>query len=95
MYQIGICDDEKRTCAELEELLCEYGKKRGIKVEVSVWYTGESLCDFLEKGNLIDLLFLDIELISTDGIKVGNFIREELENIETTIDIFPQRAAMR
>lgn len=84
MYHIGICDDEKGTCALLEDLIYEYGEKNGIKVEVSVWYTGESLCDFLKK-DLLDMLFLDIELISTDGIKVGNFIREELENIETTI----------
>ena len=33
----------------------------------------------------MDLLFLDIELINTDGIKVGNFIREEMENMETDI----------
>lgn len=84
MYRIGICDDEKGTCAILEDMIYEYGEKNGIKVEVSVWYTGEGLCDFLKK-DLLDILFLDIELISTDGIKVGNFIREELENIETTI----------
>ena len=31
------------------------------------------------------MLFLDIELITTDGIQVGKFIREELKNLETTI----------
>lgn len=31
------------------------------------------------------MLFLDIELVSTDGIKVGRFIRDELENLETAI----------
>ena len=31
------------------------------------------------------MLFLDIELISTDGIKVGKFIRDELENLEIAI----------
>lgn len=85
MFYIGICDDEKGTCAELENMLYEYGKKHGVKMEVSVWYTGESLCDFLKRENILDMLFLDIELISTDGIKIGSFIREELENIETTI----------
>ena len=85
VFHIGICDDEKVTCAELENMLYEYGKTAGIKVDVNVWFTGESLCTYLKSENTLDLLFLDIELISTDGIKVGGFIREELENIETMI----------
>lgn len=85
MLNIGICDDGKETCAELENMIYEYGKKQGIKIEVSIWYSGEKLCEFLKIDNTLDLLFLDIELISTDGIKVGNFIREELENLETAI----------
>lgn len=85
VFYIGICDDEKGTCADLENMLYENGQMHGIKIDVSVWYTGEGLCDFLKRGNKLDVLFLDIELISTDGIKVGSFIREELENIETAI----------
>lgn len=85
MFHIGICDDEKGTCAGLEDLLYEYGKRQGIKIDVNVWYTGESLCEFLQKENTVDLLFLDIELISTDGIAVGNFIREKLEDPDTII----------
>lgn len=85
MFLVGICDDEKGTCSELENLLHKYGKSHGIQMEISIWYTGEGLCDFLKKGGMLDILFLDIELISTNGIKVGNFIREELENMETAI----------
>lgn len=85
MFFVGICDDEKGTCAELENLLYQYGKRHGLKLEVSVWYTGEGLCEFLEKGSKLDVLFLDIELISTDGIKIGNYIREELEDMDTAI----------
>ena len=85
VFHIGICDDEKGTCAQLEDMLYDYGKKQGIKIDVTVWYEGESLCEFLKKGDRLDILFLDIELLSTDGIKVGGFIRDELEDIETLI----------
>lgn len=86
MYHIGICDDSKETCAELEELLCDYGKSHGIPIDITVCYTGEELCEHLKnKENLLDVLFLDIELLTTDGIKVGRFIREELDNLETLI----------
>lgn len=86
MFHIGICDDEKETCTQLEEWCYEYGKKNGLDIEVYVWYTGEALCnDIANKKNQLDILFLDIELISTDGIKVGKFIRNELENFEVAI----------
>lgn len=86
VFCIGICDDEKETCAQLEEWCYKYGKEKNINVEVYVWYTGESLCDdILNHKEYLDVLFLDIELITTDGIRVGNFIREELKNLETTI----------
>lgn len=85
MFNIGICDDEKGTCAELENMLYAFGEKQGITLEVSIWYSGESLCAFLKNETILDILFLDIELISTDGIKVGGFIRDELENLETVI----------
>lgn len=86
MYQIGICDDSKETCACLEEMLYDYGKNMEIQTDVTVWYSGEELCEYLKKKeNLPDVLFLDIELLTTDGVKVGRFIREELENLETII----------
>lgn len=85
MYYIGICDDEKGTCAELENIICDYMDANGLEVDISVWYKGESLCRFLEKESILDILFLDIELVSTNGIQVGKFIREELENMETVI----------
>ncbi len=85
MLLIGICDDEKGTCTQLENLLYEYGKRHGIHMQVNTWYTGETLCEFLKNGSTLDMLFLDIGLITTDGIKVGSFIRDELENMETAI----------
>lgn len=86
VFHIGICDDEKETGAQLEEWCYKYGKENNIDVEVCVWYTGESLRDdALNKKEHIDMLFLDIELLTTDGIQIGNFIREKLKNLEITI----------
>lgn len=85
MLNIGICDDEKTACLELNRMIYQYASDRNIKVDVSTWYTGESLCHFLEDNEKLDLIFLDIELISTDGIEIGNYIRNELENMEVDI----------
>lgn len=84
MYKIGICDDEKSTCIELEKMVREYAKQSMLELETLVWHTGEKLCEALKEQS-IDLLFLDIELITTSGIEVGRYIRNELENHEISI----------
>lgn len=85
MYKIGICDDDKILCAALEEQIYGLSKEMEIKVDVEVWYSGESIQNDLKKGIEIDLLFLDIELVQKNGIAVGNFIRNEMENMQTHI----------
>jgi DNA-binding LytR/AlgR family response regulator len=85
LYKIGICDDDKILCSALEEQIYEISKELAIKVEIEVWYSGESIQNDLNKGIELDLLFLDIELVSKDGIAVGNFIRNELEDMQTHI----------
>jgi len=80
MINIGICDDGKNICSSIEKMIEEYAKNKNIFIEIEIWYTGEALCDYLREGNSIDILFLDIELFELNGIEVGNYIRNELEN---------------
>lgn len=77
MYKIGICDDEKITCSELEDIIDEFFKLRGECCDIQVWYTAESLRNDMEKFRP-DLLFLDIEFPTDNGISVGKYIREVL-----------------
>lgn len=84
MYRVGICDDEKNTCTAIEKMVCEYAKQNTFTLETFIWHTGEALCEALAKTAL-DLLFLDIELITTSGIAVGRYIRNELEYHEMGI----------
>ena len=86
MLYIGICDDDEGVCAELERMLYDYAEQNKIQMDIDIWHRGESLCRFLrEKEQIPDVLFLDIELLTTNGIEVGRFIREEQENMETAI----------
>ena len=82
-----ICDDDEglmlgnwKKCFMIME------KSIKIQMNIDIWYQGESLCRFLrENKKILDVLFLDIELLTTNGIEVGRFIREEQENMETAI----------
>lgn len=86
MYHVGICDDDKVFCAELEETINALAQKLNQKMETEVWYSGESIMRDLgrmscpdvwdlERMPCPDILFLDIELYEKSGIDVGKFIR--------------------
>lgn len=74
-----ICDDEKSTCSELETLLLKYAEEKKIRLTVEVCYSGEELLKDMEKED-IDILFLDIELPGENGVSVGEYIRNVMEN---------------
>lgn len=85
MYRIGICDDDKIFCSQLEDAVYEIFKNIAADVEVEAWYSGEGLRKTLQKGGKLDLLFLDIEMMEMNGVEVGMFIRDELEDLDTHI----------
>lgn len=80
MYNIGICDDGRNTCAAIEKMIIVCAQKKNIEIEISVWYAGEQLCEFLGQGGRLDILFLDIQLLELSGIEVGEFIRNKMED---------------
>lgn len=85
MYRVGICDDDKVLCSLLEEQLYALSGELSTRLEIEVWYSGESLEKDLKKGIGLDLLFLDIELLQKNGIEVGAFIRDGLEDADLHI----------
>lgn len=85
MIDIGICDDNVNTCSEIEHLLSVYCSSHSIKSNIDIWFSGDSLYDYLKAGNTLDILFLDIELIGKNGIDVAQNIRTLLCDNEMII----------
>ena len=85
MYHIGVCDDEREVCIQLADMVYAYDRQMNIGIDVSIWNTGEALYQDLRNHRPIDLLFLDIELVSMDGIQIGRLIRTELANQDISI----------
>jgi DNA-binding LytR/AlgR family response regulator len=85
MINIGICDDESRTCRDLSLLIEDWSRKHGIQVHVITWLTGTALCSALEQHTTVDLLFLDIEMAACSGLDAGYFIRDILCNLSIRI----------
>lgn len=85
MYNIGICDDGESVCNGVEKMLLRYAERKNVPVQVQIWYTGEKLKEYMEQGNHLDILFLDIELLKMTGIEVGMYIRTVLDNMRLQI----------
>ena len=68
--RVIICDDEKSTCARLEQMLTHFAFENSIDLETDVFFDGDALTEYLKRENAPDLLFLDIALPGINGIEI-------------------------
>ncbi len=80
IYQIGICDDENSTCSELESIIMDYFKIAGLNVQLNIWNCAEDFKRDVPAKVDVDILFLDIEMPDYNGIYVGEYIRNDINN---------------
>lgn len=65
---IGICDDQIIAVNEIKSIVLNYFQQKNKKVKIMTFLSGEEVVTNCE---LLDILFLDIEMPGMDGIKVG------------------------
>lgn len=84
MIKIAICDDEKKITRQIEKVIRK--NEALIKGEyiLNTFDSGENLINSYKKIPY-DLIFLDIEMEKVNGLEVGKFIREEMNNYATKI----------
>lgn len=85
MLNIAICDDNIAFCSELETNIIKCLKSEKELCEIDIYYNGENFIKQITSICKYDIIFLDIELVSTTGIEVGKYIREVLGNEEVYI----------
>lgn len=85
VLQIAICDDEFQVCSEIESIILKFQKESGLEIKMETFYSGESLCEFIQHEHFFDLIFLDIEMKDWNGMKVGGYIRRRLEDYTTKL----------
>lgn len=83
--KIAICDDDEMLCHQLEERILQLGKNEDILVQISVFFDGKSLWEYMKQGNRFDLMFLDIEMKQMNGIAVGQALRDSLGDEECRV----------
>lgn len=85
MLNICICDDNKYFCNKLKSIIELYEEYSNISIDLSIFFSGESLYEYIKNRFEIDILFLDINLKNMDGIEVGSKLRNEIRNETTQI----------
>lgn len=80
MLRVAICDDDNTMCSQIEKMILDYSKTSNTDFTVDVFYDGNKLLDFIRHEHPFDLIFLDIELVTTTGIEIGNKVRSELDD---------------
>lgn len=75
MLNIAICDDNPPITSEIETLLLSLSKKLPITPTIDVFFDGASLCTAIHQGKFYDLIYLDIEMSTMDGIEAAHTIR--------------------
>lgn len=85
MFKVAICDDDKVICSQIEEIILKYGTKSYLKIDIAVFYSGETLLNYIEQVSQFDLIYLDIEMGKINGIEVGRQIRKVMKDYITEI----------
>ena len=69
----ALCDDDKYIIEELKKLLLTYAKENRIIIDIDEFESGEKL---LNSENNYDIIVLDFQLGSTDGLTVAKELRK-------------------
>ena len=85
LLYIAVCDDDRLMSAHLERIFNQASYDLLIDIKVEVFFSGMDLCKYLSSGEEIDLIFLDIEMKSMNGIETAKIIREQMNNNTTQI----------
>ena len=79
--RVAICDDEteviKKLAGYIDRFASEYGN-----IKTKTFHSAEDVVDYYKtNGNVFDVLITDIELGSSDGIELADWVRNRDENV--------------
>lgn len=80
MIRIAVCDDDFQTTEQIEQLLLMLQKNVSEKIEVAIYYSGESFAKVIRDGCPFDIVLMDIEMKGMDGIQAGHLLRSNVDN---------------
>lgn len=77
MLKIAICDDEKFYAEILEKYVLLWAAEGGRNISLRKFDSGTALLSCIQENGMFDLIFMDVEMEKTDGIKTAAQIRKD------------------
>lgn len=79
MLFVGICDDNSKAREELAQIIQDYCKEKSEEIKLKFFCSGEEVVEYCfhsqNKEEMIDILFLDIEMTGMNGVECKNAIQ--------------------
>ena len=75
--RIVICDDEEKQINETKALLSQWAKDRAFVIQVDSFGSAESFLFAYEEDKAVDILLLDIQMGSMDGVALAKAVRRQ------------------
>ena len=85
MIRIAICDDVKELIDNLNKILQKIAIKCNETIMIDGYCEPEKLVDALKNNERYDMIFLDIQMPDMNGVEIGKFIRNSLDDNTTQI----------
>jgi Response regulator of the LytR/AlgR family len=80
MFRIAICDNDNDIVGEIDTLIMSLQPAVNVPLNVDVYFSGERLMDAMKSGEDYHVIILEVKLEGLDGLAVGNYIRNQLNN---------------
>ena len=86
MISFAICDDDHAMTGKIESLLLSLSSQYIEDFEVTVFFSGEELCEHINKGEKnYDIILMDIEMQGITGVEAGRLLRENVSLAQTLL----------
>jgi len=73
---IGICDDDSQICLQIKKQLSSLAPECAIRC----FSSGKQLLAYILEGQPIDILFLDIQMKDSNGMKIAKVLKERKDD---------------
>ena len=81
-YRVAICDDSNTDAGYVQSILNNWATARQLSVQVETFPSAESFLFHYAEDKAFDILLLDIEMESMDGVTMAKQVRKDNETVQ-------------
>lgn len=80
-FHVAICDDENYYIQDIKGYIYEYEQENNTSFHINIYNSGYDLTNDINKGILLNMIFLDVEMPKISGVETAKEIRRINEDV--------------